>query len=113
MSEMTDDLLAIEMVFFPVLAFLTAFLVLAVRIRRTPGEILQLRLFQQHRELSTALIIGTFGVLSAFLHFVPYLLGLLPPIEWHLSVFLASTILLAVGVVWLSRIFLVPKSVPS
>ena len=77
-------------------------------LRRGPSEILQLRLFQEHRKLALALILVGAGVASTFLHVIPYMVGLLPPVEWHNAVNIGSMFLMAVGFVWLARTFSIP-----
>ncbi len=94
---------------FGVFGFITwTTAVLALRVRRLPGEMLQLRLFQSHRRLALSLILIGAGVATSFLHVMPYMVGITPPVEFHNGVIVATTALFVVGFVWLARVFWLP-----
>jgi len=113
-SEMAETLEMIGLALLGMLVFGVWFLVMgatatvAIRLRHTPGEMLQLRLFQNHRKLPLAIVIVGIGVASTFLHIIPYVVGLIPPVAWHNALILVQSVFMTIGFVWLARIFWIP-----
>lgn len=80
----------------------------ALRVRRLPREVVQLRLFQRHASLSWALVLIGIGASLNFLQPVPFLLGSPASAEYHNALGAVTSVLIAAGFVALARIFWFP-----
>lgn len=99
----------IEALFFGTWAAIAAAVVwLRARIRSTPIEVLQYRIFEQHRQLATSLTFIAAGTFGGILSHAPFTVAIQPPLAWPV----VWTAVWAFGLPWgfvsLARAYTVP-----
>lgn len=101
-------IVAIEILFFGTwVAIAAAVIWLRDRIRKTPVEVLQYRIFEQHRHLETSLTFIAAGTFGGILSIAPFMVAIQPPVVWSILWTAVWAFGLSWGFVSLARAFTV------